>query len=85
MMKVVLYDNRKDSATHGEVNEFFMGEHNPILLQTYLLMYTGFRAHKRGRGDYNQLFYRATMKSIHLMNTVFRLIQKNTLRLEEGQ
>ncbi|MBI5183244.1 MAG: dTDP-4-dehydrorhamnose 3,5-epimerase family protein [Nitrospinae bacterium] len=32
MMKVVLYDNRKDSSTFGEINEFFMGEHNPILL-----------------------------------------------------
>jgi len=25
MMKVVLYDSRKDSATFGEINEFFMG------------------------------------------------------------
>lgn len=30
--KVVLYDSREKSATRGEVNEFFMGEHNPILL-----------------------------------------------------
>ena len=32
MVKVVLYDQRKDSKTFGEVNEFFMGEQNPILL-----------------------------------------------------
>ncbi len=32
MTKVVLYDNRKDSKTYGEVNEFFMGELNPMLL-----------------------------------------------------
>ena len=32
MAKVVLYDGRDDSATKGEVNEFFMGEQNPILL-----------------------------------------------------
>jgi dTDP-4-dehydrorhamnose 3,5-epimerase len=32
MAKVVLYDRREDSPTHGEVNEFFMGERNPILL-----------------------------------------------------
>ena len=32
MMKVVLYDGREDSPTKGEVNEFFMGEKNPILL-----------------------------------------------------
>lgn len=33
MLKVVLYDNRDDSPTKGEVNEFFLGEHNPILLK----------------------------------------------------
>lgn len=32
MSKVVLYDRRDDSKTKGEVNEFFMGEKNPILL-----------------------------------------------------
>ncbi len=32
MMKVVLYDERPDSPTHGEINEFFMGEQNPILI-----------------------------------------------------
>jgi dTDP-4-dehydrorhamnose 3,5-epimerase len=32
MVKVVLYDQRKDSKTFGEVNEFFMGGENPILL-----------------------------------------------------
>ena len=32
MLKVVLYDGREKSPTHGLVNEFFMGERNPILL-----------------------------------------------------
>ncbi len=32
MAKVVLYDDREGSRTRGEVNEFFMGEMNPILL-----------------------------------------------------
>jgi dTDP-4-dehydrorhamnose 3,5-epimerase len=32
MAKVVLYDRREGSPTHGEINEFFMGERNPILL-----------------------------------------------------
>ena len=32
MMKVVLYDGREDSPTKGEVNEFFMGEQNQILI-----------------------------------------------------
>ena len=43
MMKVVLYDDRDNSSTKGEVNEFFMGEHNPILLQIPLLVYHGFK------------------------------------------
>ena len=32
MAKVVLYDGREGSKTKGEVNEFFMGDRNPILL-----------------------------------------------------
>lgn len=32
MLKVVLYDQREGSKTHGEINEFFMGEKNPMLL-----------------------------------------------------
>ncbi|MCH7591713.1 MAG: dTDP-4-dehydrorhamnose 3,5-epimerase family protein [Planctomycetes bacterium] len=43
MMKVVLYDNREGSSTHGEVNEFFMGDHRPILLQIPPLVYHGFK------------------------------------------
>jgi dTDP-4-dehydrorhamnose 3,5-epimerase len=43
MMKVVLYDGRTGSSTHKEVNEFFMGEHNPILLQIPAYVYHGFK------------------------------------------
>ena len=43
MMKVVLYDGRKDSPTHGEINEFFMGEYNPILLQIPNYVLHGFK------------------------------------------
>jgi len=32
MAKVVLYDTREGSKTKAEINEFFMGEQNPILL-----------------------------------------------------
>jgi len=32
MLKIALYDDREGSSTRGEVNEFFMGEQNPILL-----------------------------------------------------
>ena len=44
MVKVVLYDQRKDSKTHGEVNEFFMGVHNPILLVIPPLVVHGMKA-----------------------------------------
>lgn len=43
MMKVVLYDSREDSPTRGEVNEFFMGVHNPILVQIPPMVYHGFK------------------------------------------
>ena len=43
MMKVVLYDSRKDSPTYKEVNEFFMGPHNPMLLQIPVYVYHGFK------------------------------------------
>lgn len=33
MIKLVLSDSRDDSPTQGEINEFFIGEHNPILVQ----------------------------------------------------
>ncbi|MBN2054253.1 dTDP-4-dehydrorhamnose 3,5-epimerase family protein [bacterium] len=32
MLKVVLYDNREESPTHGEVQEFFLGERNPLMI-----------------------------------------------------
>jgi len=44
MVKVVLYDQRKDSKTCGEVNEFFMGERNPILLVIPPLVVHGMKA-----------------------------------------
>ena len=43
MMKVVLYDDREDSPTRGEVNEFFLGEHNPTLLQIPPRVLHGFK------------------------------------------
>jgi len=32
MAKIVLYDNRPDSPTYGETNEFFVGEQNRVLI-----------------------------------------------------
>ena len=43
MMKIVLYDAREDSPTKGEVNEFFVGDHNPILVQIPPGVYHGFK------------------------------------------
>jgi dTDP-4-dehydrorhamnose 3,5-epimerase len=33
MLKLVLYDDREASPTRGEVNEFFLGIHNPVLVR----------------------------------------------------
>lgn len=33
MVKVALYDERKDSATHGIVNQLYLGEHCPGLVR----------------------------------------------------
>jgi dTDP-4-dehydrorhamnose 3,5-epimerase len=43
MIKLVLYDPREDSSTKGEINEFFLGEHNPALIQIPKLVYHGFK------------------------------------------
>ncbi len=43
MAKVVLYDPRQGSKTKGEVNEFFLGEHNPALLVIPPLVYHGMK------------------------------------------
>ena len=43
MMKVVLYDGRERSSTKGEVNEFFMGIHNTMLLQIPPFVFHGFK------------------------------------------
>ena len=43
MMKIVLYDARNDSKTKGEVNEYFIGIHNPCLLKIPPYVYHGFK------------------------------------------
>jgi dTDP-4-dehydrorhamnose 3,5-epimerase len=43
MMKVVLYDSRDDSPTKGEINEFFLGDHNPMVLQIPPYVFHGFK------------------------------------------
>ena len=44
MMKLVLYDSREASETYGVVNEFFFGEHNPLLIQIPPFVFHGFKA-----------------------------------------
>lgn len=43
MIKLVLYDRREDSSTRGEINEFFLGEHSPQLVQVPALVLHGFK------------------------------------------
>lgn len=43
MLKLVLYDNRDGSPTKGEVNEFFLGEHQPLLVKIPPLVLHGFK------------------------------------------
>lgn len=43
MVKLALYDDRAGSATRGEVNEFFTGDHNRLLIQIPPGVYHGFK------------------------------------------
>ena len=43
MIKLVLYDAREDSSTQGEINEFFIGAHNPLLVQVPNGIYHGWK------------------------------------------
>ncbi len=43
MIKLVLCDQRENSPTRGEINEFFLGEHNPLLVQIPALVLHGFK------------------------------------------
>jgi len=44
MAKLALYDSREDSPTYRMVNQFFVGEHNPLLVVIPPLVYHGFKA-----------------------------------------
>lgn len=41
MIKLVLYDQRTDSPTFKEVNQFYLGVHNPLLVQIPANVYHG--------------------------------------------
>jgi dTDP-4-dehydrorhamnose 3,5-epimerase len=42
-LKLVLYDDREGSPTCGEVNEFFIGDHNPMLVKVPKAVYHGWK------------------------------------------
>jgi dTDP-4-dehydrorhamnose 3,5-epimerase len=44
MMKVVLYDDRENSPTKGEISEYFIGERSPILISVPPRVWHGFKA-----------------------------------------
>lgn len=44
MAKIVLYDMRAGSATRGEINEFFIGEKNPLLIRIPIGVAHGMKA-----------------------------------------
>lgn len=44
MAKFVLYDDREDSKTKGHFQEFFLGEHNPMMVQVPPGVYHGMKA-----------------------------------------
>ncbi|MCX8111470.1 MAG: dTDP-4-dehydrorhamnose 3,5-epimerase family protein [Syntrophorhabdaceae bacterium] len=43
MLKLVLYDDREDSPTKGEVNEFFLGDYRPIIVKVPKMVYHGWK------------------------------------------
>lgn len=43
IMKIVLYDGRKDSTTFGQIDEYFAGVHNPVLIQIPPMVMHGFK------------------------------------------
>jgi dTDP-4-dehydrorhamnose 3,5-epimerase len=43
MVKLVLVDKRPESPTNGAVNEFFIGTHNPTLVQVPNFVYHGWK------------------------------------------
>ena len=44
MMKVALYDGREDSPSYKRINEFFIGERNPLLISVPPYVFHGFKA-----------------------------------------
>ena len=43
MIKLVIYDSREESSTFQEVNQFYLGVHNPTLVQIPAGLYHGWK------------------------------------------
>jgi dTDP-4-dehydrorhamnose 3,5-epimerase len=43
MLKLVLFDDREDSSTRGEVNQFFIGDYNPMVIKVPKMVYHGWK------------------------------------------
>jgi dTDP-4-dehydrorhamnose 3,5-epimerase len=43
MLKLVLYDSRKDSSSHKQIEEIFAGDRRPLLVKIPPLVYHGFK------------------------------------------
>ena len=43
MLKLVLFDDRENSPTRGELNEFFIGDYNPSLVKVPKMVYHGWK------------------------------------------
>ena len=48
MVKLVMFDPREDSPTHNEINEFFIGDRNPLLVQVPAGVYHGWKCISTG-------------------------------------
>ncbi|MEX1046814.1 MAG: dTDP-4-dehydrorhamnose 3,5-epimerase family protein [Actinomycetota bacterium] len=47
MVKLVLYDGRQDSPTRGTVTEYFIGDHNPLLVRVPAGVHHGWKCISR--------------------------------------
>ena len=48
MLKLVLFDDREDSPTRGEINELFIGVHHPMLVHVPSNVYHGWKCISEG-------------------------------------
>ncbi|HEY3277818.1 MAG TPA: dTDP-4-dehydrorhamnose 3,5-epimerase family protein [Syntrophorhabdaceae bacterium] len=42
-LKLVLFDDREGSSTRGEVNQFFIGDYNPMVVKVPKMVYHGWK------------------------------------------